>query len=63
MFFGLTNSPVTLQTMMNVIFTEEIAEGWLNIYMDDILITTKDDIQFHKKCVHRMLEKLKKHDL
>ena len=29
MFFGLTNSPVTFQTMMNVIFAEEIAEGWM----------------------------------
>ena len=48
---------------MNVIFAEEIAEGWLIIYMDDILIATKDNIQFHRTCVHRMLEKLKKHDL
>ena len=48
---------------MNAIFAEEIVEGWLIIYMDDILIATKDDIQFHEKCVHRMLEKLKKHDL
>ena len=63
MFFGLTNSPATFQIMMNVIFAEEIAEGWLIIYMDNILIATKDDIQFHEKCIHRMLEKLKKHDL
>ena len=63
MFFGLTNSPVTFQTMMNVIFAEEIAEGQLIVYMDDILIATKDNIQFHEKCIHRMLEKLKKHDL
>ena len=63
MFFGLTNSPVTFQTMMNTIFAEELAEGWLIIYMDDILIATKDNIQFHEKCIHRMLEKLKKHDL
>ena len=63
MFFGLTNSPATFQTMMNAIFAEEIAEGWLIVYMDDILIATKDDLQFHERCVHRMLEKLKKHDL
>ena len=49
--------------MMNAIFTEEMAEGWLIVYMDDILITTKDDHQFHEKCIHRMLEKLRKHDL
>ena len=63
MFFGLTSSPATFQTMMNAIFTEEIAEGWLIVYMDDILVATKDDSEFHEKCVHQMLEKLKKHDL
>ena len=63
MFFGLTNSPVTFQTMMNTIFTKEIAKGWLIVYMDDILVATKDDLQFHEQCVHRMLKKLKKHNL
>ena len=63
MFFGLTNSPATFQTMMNTIFAKEIAEGWLIVYMDDILIATKDNLEFHEKCVHQMLEKLKKHDL
>ena len=38
MFFGLTNSPTTFQTMMNAIFAEELCENWLTIYMDDILI-------------------------
>ena len=32
MFFGLTNSPATFQTMMNTIFLEELLEGWLTIY-------------------------------
>ena len=63
MFFRLTNSPTTFQMMMNAIFAEEIAEGWLIVYMDDILVATKDDQEFHDQCVHRMLEKLKKHDL
>ena len=63
MFFRLTNSPATFQTMMNAIFAEEIAEGWLIVYMDNILVATKDDQEFHDQCIHRMLEKLKKHDL
>ena len=63
MFFGLTNSPATFQTMMNTIFPKEIAEGWLIIYMDDILVATKDDSEFHEKCIHQMLRKLKKHNL
>jgi hypothetical protein len=41
MFFGLTNSPATFQTMMNTIFAVEVAEGWLTIYMDDMAIHTK----------------------
>ena len=52
MFFGLTNSPATFQMMMNAIFAKEIAEGWLIVYMDDILVATRDDQEFHDKCVH-----------
>ena len=40
MFFGLTNSPATFQTMMNTIFVDEMAQGWLTIYMDDMAIHT-----------------------
>ena len=32
---------------MNAIFTEEIAEGWLIMYMDNILEATKDDQEFY----------------
>jgi len=52
MFFGLTNSPATFQMMMNAIFEEELREGWLIIYMDDMLIATHDNPEFHRKCVH-----------
>ena len=62
MFFGLTNSPATFQTMMNDIFREEIAEGWVVIYMDDILVFSKDKKQ-HQEQVKRILEKLRKHQL
>ena len=58
MFFGLTNSPITFQTMMNDIFREEIAEGWVVIYMDDILVFSKDKKQ-HQEQVKRILEKLR----
>ena len=52
MFFGLTNSPATFQTMMNEIFATELREGWLSIYMDDILIHTDRDRNKHRRCVH-----------
>ena len=63
MFFGLTNSPATFQTMMNAIFAEELLEGWVTIYMDDILIHTPDDLQLHRRRVHQILDKLQRHDL
>jgi hypothetical protein len=63
MFFGLTNSPATFQTMMNEIFITELREGWLSIYMDDILVHTDSNIDKHRECVHRVLQKLKEHDL
>jgi len=31
--------------------------------MDDMLIATPDDLVFHKKCIHKILDKLEKHDL
>jgi len=41
MFFGLTNSPSTFQTMMNEIFQDLIMEGVVCVYLNDILIYTK----------------------
>src|SRR5712671_5468812 len=63
MFFGMTNSPAMFQAMMNAIFEDEIREGWLTVYMDDMLIATGDDPTLHTKYVHRILDKLEKHDL
>jgi hypothetical protein len=40
MYFGLTNSPATFQTMMNEIFQDLITEGVVSVYLDDILIFT-----------------------
>jgi Reverse transcriptase (RNA-dependent DNA polymerase) len=51
MFFGLTNSPAMFQTMMDDIFQEEIAQGWVKIYMDDIIIT----VMFCRICPHTCL--------
>lgn len=43
MFFGLCNSPSTLQRMMDEIFRFEINTRKVMIYMDDILITTETE--------------------
>jgi hypothetical protein len=42
MYFGLTNSPATFQTMMNDLFHDVIMEGHVCVYLDDILIFTSD---------------------
>jgi len=41
MFFGMTNSPATFQTMMNDVFRTVIAEEIVVVYLDNILIFTK----------------------
>lgn len=64
MFFGLTNSPATFQTMMDEIFRELLQEGIMLVYMDDILIYTRsDNIEDHHRAVRRVLEILAKYRL
>ena len=41
MFFGITNSLATFQTMMNNIFQDLIVEGIIAMYLDNILIFTR----------------------
>ncbi|MBW0545470.1 hypothetical protein O181_085185 [Austropuccinia psidii MF-1] len=36
--FGIENAPSHYQRMMSTIFTTELSEGWLIIYIDDIII-------------------------
>ena len=51
MFFGLCNSPTTFQAFMDDIFSDMLDEGWLVIYMDDILIFSKDAITHREHIV------------
>jgi len=62
MFFGMTNSPATFQTMMNDVFRTIIAEGIVVVYLDDILIFTKTEEE-HEQAVQRVLEILAEHKL
>jgi len=60
MFFGLTNSPATFQQTMNCMFREMKMQypNELFVYMDDILVTTNDDLTRHQQIVHQVLDKL-----
>jgi len=62
MFFGMTNSPATFQTMMNDIFRDLIAEGIMVVYLDDILIFTRTEEE-HAKAIRRVLQVLQEHKL
>ena len=64
MFFGLTNSPATFQTMINMIFHNLIDEGNVTIYMDDIAIHTgarpgesdEEHLRQHRELVRHVLK-------
>jgi len=57
MFFGMTNSPATFQTIMNDIFWDLIAEGIMVVYLDNILIFTRTKEE-HAKAIRRVLQVL-----
>ncbi|MBW0547642.1 hypothetical protein O181_087357 [Austropuccinia psidii MF-1] len=56
--FGIKNSPSHYQIMMNTIFPTELSEGWLIIYIDDI-IKFSDSWCFHLKRLPRVLDKIR----
>jgi len=58
MFFGLTNSPATFQTMMNDIFRNLIVQGVVLVYLDDILIHTKTFAE-HRQVTREVLRILR----
>ena len=61
MFFGLTNSPATFQSMMNALYREtiqkhEVRGTTIQIYMDDIAIATKSpSLSLHTDAVSDVL--------
>ena len=62
MFFGQCNSPPTFQAFMDSTFGDMIAEGWLIIYMDDVLVfaETLEECQERTK---RVLDRMREEDL
>jgi hypothetical protein len=61
-YFGLTNSPATFQTMMNKIFQDLITEGVVSVHLNDILIFTSS-IKEHRRITHLVLDRMHKHKL
>jgi len=68
MYFGLTNSPATFQTMMNYIYHDTILKHeplgmTIRVYMDDIGIATRTNLNDHCRAVHDVLKVAQLHDL
>jgi hypothetical protein len=62
MFFGLTNSAATFQTMMNDIFHIEIKQRHILIYLDDILILDQE-LDEHHKHIREVIQQLRENKL
>jgi len=62
MYFGLTNSPATFQTMMNDLFQDLINQGDTATFIDDILVAT-DTEEGHDELVEEVLKRLEENDL
>jgi len=62
MYFGLTNSPATFQTMMNDLFWDLINQGDTATFIDDILVAT-DTKEGHDELVNEVLRRLEENDL
>ena len=62
MFFGLTNSLATFQTMMNQLFRDLINRGKVVVYMDNIMIFTVS-LDEHQQIVQEVLQLLRENKL
>ncbi|MBW0526570.1 hypothetical protein O181_066285 [Austropuccinia psidii MF-1] len=54
--FGIKNAPAHFQRMMAIIFHKEILEGWMVVYIDDI-ITYSEKWEDHVQYIDRVLSK------
>ena len=62
MYFGLTNSPATFQTMINNLFRDLINQGDMATFIDNILVAT-DTEEGHDELVEEVLKRLEENDL
>jgi len=60
MFFGLTNSPAMFQTMINDLLKDLVVEEKVAVFIDDVMIVTKEG---HNEIVEEVLRRLEENDL
>ena len=59
MLFGLTNAPASFQEYINKIFAEKL-DIFIIVYLDNILVYTRDDGDGHVAAVRWVLEQFRK---
>ena len=62
MFFGLTNLPVTFQTMMNELLRDLINTGKVAAFIDNMIVGTEKE-EMHDKIVAEVIRRLEENDL
>ena len=62
MYFGLTNSFATFQTIMNDLFQDMINQENMATFINNIIVTI-DTEEEHDELIEEILERLKENDL
>ena len=62
MFFGLTNSPVTFQAMMNELLRDLINTGKVAAFIDDVIVGTETE-EGHDEIVAEVIRRLEENNL
>jgi len=62
MFFGLTNSPVTFQAMMNELLRNLINTGKVTAFIDNVIVEMETE-EGHDKIVAEVIRRLEENDL
>jgi len=62
MFFGLTNSSVTFQVMINKLLRDLINMGKVAAFIDDVIVETEDE-EGHDELVAEIIKRLEENDL
>ena len=62
MFFGLTNSPATFQTMMNDLLRDLVVKEKVAVFIDDVIVVTETE-EGYNEIVEEVLRRLEKNDL
>ena len=62
MFFGLTNSPATFQTMMNELLRDLINTGKVAAFINNVIVGTEGE-EGHDKLVKKVIKRLEENNL